>query len=57
MKGSYDQWAMVRKMERGGRDNTWVITAYLPPGVYQVRACAATPPSPPLLQSSPRGMG
>ena len=45
VKGSYDQWRSVRRLERRARDGTWAITAYLPPGVYQVRAavlCALT---------------
>ena len=43
VKGSYDQWVRVRKMERGSQEGTWVITAYLPPGVYQVTGCVQIP--------------
>ena len=37
VKGSYDQWKSVRKLERAGHDTSFAITAYLPPGVYQAR--------------------
>ena len=41
VKGSYDQWKSVRKLEHAGHDTSWAITAYLPPGVYQ--ACTPSP--------------